>query len=377
MPTVVVSAVRFQSMLANRRWSAEQIAERVETRLDPRDLAREDQPVEFDDLVALGKAFGRPWSYLLSDDVERFPDFGLDNRTFSSQRVPPSPDLLDEYRAAEAMLEAAEELFADQTYEVPPVPITAATPPARAASIIRDFLNVSQEQQLEAPDGFAALRLWVAALHSRGVYVAQRRLKGDSIRAFSRAQNGQAVIVVDTGDTAYARVFSALHEYCHVVLRTPGICDLDEHRDVERYCNEVAAGVLLPDDLLVGALLDSQFGRSADKDDEQLKSLSHHLRVSQAALLIALRDRGTITQDAYDIMEARRQSRRGGGPSRRGGQYYPMAINKVGRRFARNVFCAVAEGTIDRQEAGALIGVSEHVVERFQMELSKGKAETS
>ena len=56
-------------MLANRRWSAEQIAERVETRLDPRDLAREDQPVEFDDLVALGKAFGRPWSYLLSDDV--------------------------------------------------------------------------------------------------------------------------------------------------------------------------------------------------------------------------------------------------------------------------------------------------------------------
>ena len=119
-------------------------------------------------------------------------------------------------------------------------------------------------------------------------------MKGDSIRAFSRAQNGQAVIVVDTGDTAYARVFSALHEYCHVVLRTPGICDLDEHRDVERYCNEVAAGVLLPDDLLVGALLDSQFGRSADKDDEQLKSLSHHLRVSQAALLIALRDLSLI-----------------------------------------------------------------------------------
>ncbi len=86
--------------------------------------------------------------------------------------------------------------------------------------------------------------------HATGVYVAQRRLRDDTIRAFSKVVGERAVIVVNTGDTAYARIFSALHEYCHLTLRTAGICDLDDHSAVERYCNAVAAGVLLPGELL-------------------------------------------------------------------------------------------------------------------------------
>ncbi len=51
------------------------------------------------------------------------------------------------------------------------------------------------------------------------------------------------------------------------------------------------------------------------------------------------------------------------------GQFYPAAINKVGRRFARNVFDALADEAIDRADAGVLLGVGEHLVGRFRREL--------
>ena len=59
MPTVVVSAARFRSLLANRHLSDEDLAAQVATSVDLRALASEDQPVEFADLVALGKHFNR------------------------------------------------------------------------------------------------------------------------------------------------------------------------------------------------------------------------------------------------------------------------------------------------------------------------------
>lgn len=372
MPTVVVSAIRFRSLLANRRQSEEDVAAKVATLVDVRALAREDQPVEFSDLVALGEHFNRPWAYLLSDAVERFPDLGQDNRTVANQRVPASAGLIEEYEAAEALLEAAADLFSDQSYEIPPTRISGDTPVGEAGRAIRSFLGVTHEAQIGARDDFAALRLWIAALHWRGVYVAQRRLRDDTVRAFSRAEAGQAVIVIDTGDTAHARIFSALHEYCHVALRSTGICDLDEHRDVERYCNAVAAAVLLPRDLLEAELGGLGFGVSSEEDDDNVIRLSRHLGVSQAVLLIRLRDLHTISQATFEALEGRRQSRRPG-KKKPGGSYYPTAINKVGRRFARNVFGAVDQGAIDRQDAGALLGVAEHTVDRFRTELFQGE----
>ncbi|MGW3549241.1 ImmA/IrrE family metallo-endopeptidase [Janibacter hoylei] len=377
MPSIVVSAARFRSMLANRHITVEDAEERITTSVDLRALASENQPVEFKDLETLGKLFKRPWSCLLSDEEEVLPKPGRDNRTHANQKAPASPALLEEYEAASALLEAAIDLFPEHGYEVPDARITLETSADRAALEIRAFLNVSMDAQLEARDGYAALRLWVEALHRRGVYVLQRKLGDRTIRAFSRAEENQAVVVVDTADTPYARIYSAIHEYCHVVLRSTGICDLDDHRNVERYCNEVTAAVLLPDTLLDDERVGVREAIAAGLDDEHLIALSRQLRVSQAALLIRLRDRGSITQDLYDQLEANRQARRRRGNTQGGGSYYATKINRVGRRFARNVFGAVDDGALTRQDASALLDVGEHSVGRFRRELFAGETGAS
>lgn len=371
MPKVRISSARFGSLLANRNMTPADVSERVKTAIAPDALANADMDVEFADVVALAKLFKRPWSYLLIDEAEQYPSAGSDNRTFANRKVALSPDLLAELQAADLMLEAAEELFPGSTYTVP----TAngmKTPASRLASETRALLAVSVDAQLAARDDFAALRLWNGALHGQGVYVAQRRLRDATIRAFSKVLGDQAVIVVDTGDTAYARIFSALHEYCHLTLRTAGICDLDDHSTIERYCNAVAAKVLMPASLLDQLVASNAFAGGAEAADEALKSLSRQLHVSQAALLIRLRDYGKISQAAYEAMEARRSERRAGGKKKSGGTYYPPVINKVGRLYAHRVVDAVTEGAIDRQDASVLLGIGEHLVPTYMAELAAG-----
>lgn len=355
-------------MLANRNRSVSDAVVEVKLSVSPDALAGAAPELSYDDLVALAKHFKRPWSYLLIDEPEVFDTAGQDNRSFGNRLRPPSPDLMDELEVVTEMLDAATELFPGAGYELPPLQITTDTSPELAGTAMREFLGVTSEAQLHAGDAFAALRLWVGALHDRGLYVSQRRLRDPTIRAFSRVRDRQAVLVVDTGDSAYARIFSLLHEYCHVVLRSTGMCDLDDQSEVERHCNAVAAVALMPRSLVAEVRGGRDFQNGGASADDLLRDMSQKLHVSQAALLIRLREIGTVDDATYAALEARRASRRSDESRPPGGTYYPSRINRVGRRFARNVFGALDDGAIDRQDASALLEVGEHLISTYRHE---------
>jgi len=120
-----------------------------------------------------------------------------------------------------------------------------------------------------------------------------------------------------------------------------------------------------------GRVSPSDFTADELTADEALLNLSRHLHVSQATILIALRDRSVISQDTYDTMESRRRSRYIGGRASPGGNYYRTEINKVGRLFARRVIGTLSEGAIDRQDTSILLGIGEHNVDNYIAELTK------
>lgn len=372
MPKVRVSAARFSSLLANRNMSPDMVVQRVATTVRPHELAATDQEVEFDDLVRLAMVFSLPWSSLLIDAPEVLRRGG-DNRTFVNQKVDLSPQLITELQLADLLLESAAELFPGGGYEIPDLP-RGGWSEDQLASEIRSFLAVSVDDQMGVNDGYGAVRLWIAALNRRNVYVSQRSLKDPTVRAFSKVNEDQAVIVVSTKDGSYPRIFSILHEYCHVVLHSTGVCDLLDHSDVERYCNKVSASVLLPPELLTRIWTPGAFSGPHEVADKALQTMSSRAHVSQQALLIALRDRGTISQELHNAMEGRRAARRGAGGKQRKGSppYYTVEINKVGRLYAQRVVDALSEGVIDRQDASVLLGVGEHNIAKYRKALAEG-----
>lgn len=370
---VTVSALRISSMLKNRSLTSRDLAV-VDLSVSPEQLVETDSDVPFEDLVALGKRFNRPWSFFLVDEAEVWRSTGLDNRSIGNRRNPPSPDLLDVVEVVADMLDAAADLFPATRYEVPAQRITPDTPFEDAGAVIRDFLGMTDAHQRHFRDDFESLRAWAEAVQARGVYVSQRRLHDPSIRAFSRVVGDQAVVVVDTGDIPHARTFSLIHEYCHVVLRSTGVCDLSDHSATERYCNAVAGATLLPLRLVRAVQADRRFGRSPDEDDQLLRGLSRGLGVSQAAILIRLRDLGELSPEDFERLEARRAARRADRGKTPGGQYYPVQINRVGRRFARNVLGALDDGQISRQDASALLEIGEHNLATYRIELGRAAA---
>lgn len=372
---VRISSVRFRTMLENRNRDISDACAALQTSCDLRVLEETDVEISFEDLELLAKYFKRPWSYLLVDAAEPAINLGQDHRTFFNRLVRASADLIDELDAAIDTLSVAAELFPEEGFTVPPLDMSAEMPPSQLGRTVRDFLGVSVDDQIAARDDYAALRLWIDALEATGVYVSQRRLKDPTVRAFSKIEDDQALIVVDTGDTPYARIFSLLHEYGHVLLRSTGICDLDQHDAIERYCNEVAASTLVPLWLVKREVSTWRFGVDATSDDLLLQELSTRLRVSQAALLIRLEEAGVITEEQYDAMEGRRQTRKVK-PARSGGDFYRVAINKAGRHFARNVFEVLDDGVIDKTEAAVYLEVGEHLLQRFRGELSKQQGES-
>jgi Zn-dependent peptidase ImmA (M78 family) len=369
MPLVRVSAARIHSVLANRRINAADAAARIRRPVDVGAIVEHDSEVDLDDLIAIAALVKQPWPYLLIDDPEPPPPTDQDHRTVANRRSGLSAALIPELEAAERTLEASAELFPEARTKLPTVTITVEMDVEAAGRMVRDALGVSVERQRAPRDQYGSLRLWVAALHDQHVYVSQRRLDDPTVRAFSLRRHGRCITVVDTGDPPYARIFSLVHEYVHVLMHATGVCDLDDHAMVERFCNAVAAAALLPA-TTVQAERAWAWGNDPDEDDAHLKDLSRLEGVSQAVLLIRLRDRGILSQPMFDALDGRRQHRRSeSGP---GGSYYPTQINRVGRLFAGEVLSSFDAGRISRQDAAALLGVGEPNVSRFRTELSSG-----
>lgn len=368
MAKTTVSSIRIKSMLTNRNKDIDQVKSELGLRADLATIVKQDTELDFGDIQAIAKYFKKPWSYLLIEDAEVFPKKDQDNRTHNNQQKPVSADILEELQIANFMLDTSIEIFPKDKVLRPDFTLSTSSDVSAIAGKVRKFLSVSLAAQLAVKDEYEALRLWAEAIQNKGVYISQRRLRDETIRAFSLTRNNHALMVVDTGDTPYARIFSILHEYCHVLLKNTGICDLDEHSTTERFCNEFSAEVLLPMDLIDQELRGLSFTNNLEEDEETIRTLSNHFRVSQAVLLIRLNGIGLVSDSLYSKLETRRRNKTRGRKGS-GGDFYRTKINAVGKKYAQNVFSALSEGSINRSDASVLLGVGEHLVDRFKSEL--------
>lgn len=361
MASVAVSSARFNSLLANRRRTVDDIAAALPTSTDLHALVEQDLVLDLSVVEALARFFGRPWPYLLIDKPEDPPAVGRDHRRRGRPGDELSEEMLAALRASQEQLDAIIDLFPDDLMVVLDHDLTGGTA-EDAGAALRAFLAVSVEDQLHPKDEFAALRTWIDALDHAGIYVAQRKLNDSSVRAFSLFGDGHALAVVDTGDSGWARCFSLLHEVVHLQMRSAGICDLDERSSVERWCNAVAAAALMPSVLLARVDLPALRSQPGIADDA-LRAGAKLLGVSQLALLIRCRDLGLLSNEIAVGLEERWAQRRAAESPSRGGDYYYNAINRVGRRFTRQVLHALDDAAITRQEAAVVLDVREHQVD--------------
>ena len=280
----------------------------------------------------------------------------------------PSPDLLDTIFACQQRQEWYRD-FAQVTREDPVDfvgSLTTSVPVVEAAEQITATLQFDPGERGHTWSD--ALRTLVDHADELGVLVmvsgvvganTHRKLDPDEFRGFSLVDRLAPLVFVNGADTKAAQIFTLAHELVHLFLGDTALDDADlaaapTTNPVERWCNQVAAEVLVP----LASLRDA-LPPDAPVTDE-LESLAGRFKVSTLVILRRVHDAGRLSWDEYQTAyrgELARVLEILGERSGTGGNFFNTQPARVSKRFARAVIVSTLEGQTLHRDAFQMLGL--------------------
>lgn len=295
-------------------------------------------------------------------DFRRLPD---------EPAIKTTPELRLEIRKARHRRVLALELY--QELEMAPPFFEASTIVSadvfQVAGQIRELLRITSEKQANLRGDYEAYNFWRDAIETSGVLVFQGSISLRQMRGFSIAEFPLPVITVNSKDSPLGRVFTLIHELTHIMLRSDGVCDLQNGAAIEVFCNAVAGETLVPTDLLVQEPLIKEHANLSEWPDESVRSLAILYSVSREVILRRLLTLGAISQAFYQkkraqIIKEYSEIKSAGGPTQE-----VIAISRAGKTFARLVIDSYQQNKIDLIDASQYLGVRSKYLEKIEKAL--------
>lgn len=335
-------------------------------------LRGDDRPT-LKQLEKFAQATHAPFGYFFlpepPDEPVPIPDF----RTMRGEVVRrPSHDLLDTIYICQQRQEWYRE-YAQVTGELPLTFVRKAKTSddvVRAAADMRDALTFDLGERQQMRTWIDALRRFIEQAENLGVLVMvngvvgsnnTRKLDPQEFRGFALADDLAPLVFINGADTKAAQMFTLAHELAHLWLGESALTDLDARTaallasagrvgQVENWCNQVAAELLAPLDVVRREL------RRGESPREAMDRLAHRFKVSTLVALRRMHDAGALSRkrfwEEYDAEVERLMSI----PRSAGGSFYLTTAARVSRRFARAVVTSTWEGRSTFTEALRLLG---------------------
>ena len=319
-------------------------------------------------LEGFAKATYTPVGYLFlpAPTVERMPipDF----RTINNQHIAhPSPNLLETvylcqqrqawYREYANFARAEPRAFMGSAHLDSVVEDTAEN--------MRQALRFDLDARRDYPTWTEALRHFIAQADDLGVMVMcsgvvlnnnRRKLDPNEFRGFAMADPLAPLVFVNGADTKAAQMFTLAHELAHLWLGQSALSNSDASavpdHEVERWCNRVAAEMLVP-----LRVLRLEF-QPHEELAMEVNRLARRFKVSTLVILRRIFDAGGLSRaefyGAYDAELQRLRAR----PKGSGGDFYLTQAARVSKRFARALVESTLEGQTLYRDAFRMLGIS-------------------
>ena len=277
----------------------------------------------------------------------------------------PSPDLLETIYVCQQRQEWYRD-FARSERESPLSFVGSASLHSSVeatAESMRHALNFDIEERRQLPTWMDALRRFIELADAMGIMVMcsgvvlnnnNRRLDPDEFRGFALSDDLAPLVFINGADTKAAQMFTLAHELAHIWLGQSAVSDAQalqlSGNDEERWCNQVAAELLVPLAIL----------RREYRDDTKLRGeldrLARRFKVSTLVILRRIHDAGGLTQKEYwQEYEAELASllaiAKGSG-----GNFYLTQAARVSKRFARALVISTLEGQTLHRDAFRMLG---------------------
>ncbi len=320
------------------------------------------------ELRKLGEAYKRPLAvFFLAEPPLKFDAQREFRRLAGIKPGKASPELLHALRWAAFRREAAMELH--RLTGEPPHRLCAVLHPDQdaeeAGTHLRELLGITWSDQAHWPSDYAALNAWRAAVETKGVLVFQTsEMELDEMRATCIPDTPLPVILLNTNDAPYGRLFSLLHEFAHVLLHAGGhkTTRMVGERFPEEQPLEVAANAFTGAALLPKAIVEriaKRFPSATRGDDETLRKLSQDVNTSAEVILRRLVTLGLASETVYRrkrdgwlALGKRYNAKTQGGP-----KMDVKTISKDGPSYTRLVLNAYDQRLISTSAASDYLGV--------------------
>ncbi len=313
------------------------------------------------------KATHAPIGYLFlrAPPVERvpIPDF----RTAGGRVRRPSPNLLDTIYICQQRQDWYRD-FARSMGEEPLGFVGSARLTSEVEAIaanIRRALGFDLDARQRMPTWTDALRHFIGQADALGVLVMssgvvlnnnRRSLDPNEFRGFAIADGLAPLVFINGADTKAAQMFTLAHELAHIWLGQSAVSDAEpshapEH-EVERWCNRVAAELLVPLGVLRG-----EHERGADLRGE-MDRLARRFKVSTLVILRRIHDAGGLNERQFWRAYRTELDRLRAMPRGSGGNFYLTQAARVSKRFARALVVSTLEGQTLHRDAFRMLGFS-------------------
>ncbi|UZK67159.1 XRE family transcriptional regulator [Sphingomonas sp. M1-B02] len=299
-----------------------------------------------------------PLATFLRQTAPETPPVPLDFRTYEGRPATLGFDarlaISYAYTIEQNILELVETDAAPPTPVLPRLRLTEDA--AEAGERERRRLNVGHAAQISW-DTQSAFRTWRTVIEDAGAYVLQRKFELKDCKGFTIFRNPNAPIIMINKSEEFetAKIFTMAHEYAHLLLRQPGISDLNERNPVEAFCNRFAAGFLMPR-ALIRELLPYWPDHPIQWAFDDIARWARKLKVSQQALSLRLEQLGVAPVGFFQMLVS--QQAHANTRESAGGNAVSTQVSEIGYRFTRAVLNAEDEARISASEASEMLDVA-------------------
>lgn len=349
--------------------STEELADKLRESVERVDAWEQSGELEYAQAKKLADKTHTPFGYLfLPEPLDESSLPIRDFRTVGMQQIPrPSLDLREAIYDAQELQAWYREYVVSSSGE--PLAFVGSLKISdsvfSAAARIRNSINWTNVRTSSVENSLIDYVNAVRATHVLVIRVKfvrhnnNRRLKTEEFRGFSLADSYAPLIFINDNDAKAAQIFTLMHELVHIWLGETGVSNLTQtlssSNEVERFCNKVAAEILVPLDEI------KRVWRNSDDRLDGIRQAARYFRVSNLVMARRIYDAGYLDypefQALYDELEQsgktvnKKEDDRGGGfvnPSR----------SRFGEQLLRALVGSVYAGKTPYREAMQLLGVS-------------------
>ena len=236
------------------------------------------------------------------------------------------------------------------------------------AEQIRNYLNVTLEEQLTWNDRETALKKWRSAVEEAGIFIFKRSFKQREISGFCLIDIEFPIIYLNNSTEKSRQIFTIFHELAHILLQTNGITKSDDryinslqgaNKSIEIFCNKFAAEFLLPNHVFSEIIRETVV--NVNDNDKIISKISSDYKVSREVVLRKLLDNNFISQKEYTLKVNEWYSEQVGKNQdknkKSGGNPYANQATYLGENYLKLVFNKYYQGQYDIERVADYLNI--------------------